>query len=228
VRIVDLGLLSFGAAEALQVCTVEEVRAGAEAVLFLVEHPPVVTIGRQGGLEHLHASPEALAVAGIELVRCSRGGKITCHFPGQLVAYPVLSIERRPGGLRRFFHDLEEAAVRTARAFGVAGERIQGRAGVWVGARKLASVGVAVRRWVTYHGLALNVGPDVSLFDRITPCGLAGVRPTSLALELAAAGRAAPGMEEVKKACAAAFKELFAPAEMVQGPPAGRRDLSHD
>ena len=110
----DLGLIPFREAEALQLAALEQVLAGGEETLFLLEHPPVVTLGRQGGLENLHVAPEFLAAQGIDLCLISRGGNITCHFPGQLVAYPIFRIERRPGGVRRFFHDVAEAVIRTA------------------------------------------------------------------------------------------------------------------
>lgn len=213
----DLGLIPFREAEALQLATLDAVLAGGEETLFLLEHPPVVTLGRQGGLENLHASPELLAAQGVEVRHISRGGNITCHFPGQLVAYPVFRIARRPGGVRQFFFDLEEAVIRTAARFGVAASRVEGRPGVWVGQAKLCSIGVAVRRWVTYHGLALNVGRDLSLFDRITLCGLQGVRPTSILLELdrqpaAPAPVNSPTMDDVKHALTQAFCHVFAPA----------------
>jgi len=213
-RIVDLGLIPYAEAEALQVRTVEEVLAGGEETLFLLEHPPVVTLGRQGGLENLHASPEFLASQGVEVHHISRGGNITCHFPGQLVAYPIFRIERRPGGVRQFFFDVEEAVIRTLDRFGVAAGRWEGRPGVWVGSGKICSIGVAVRRWVTYHGLALNVGRDLSLFDRITLCGLPDARATSLLLELdqQQGGAAAPAMDDVKHALSQSFQAVFAPA----------------
>lgn len=217
-RTVDLGLVPYREAEALQLEAVEAVLAGGEETLFLLEHPPVVTLGRQGGLENLHVAPEFLAAQGVDLCRISRGGNITCHFPGQLVAYPVFRIERRPGGVRRFFYDLEEAVIRTVARFGVRAARWEGRPGVWVGNGKICSIGVAVRRWVTYHGLALNVGRDLSLFDRITLCGLSDARPTSILLELDKQPGAvpptpqAPTMDQVKDALREAFAEIFTPA----------------
>lgn len=182
-RIVDLGLVAYKEAEALQLAALDEVIAGGEERLFLLEHPPVITLGRQGGGEYLHVSEAHLASQGIELARTLRGGKITCHFPGQLVAYPIMRIERRPGGIRRFFADMEEAVIRTAAAFGVNARRREGYPGVWTDSGKLCSMGIGVRRFVTYHGLALNVGPDVSLFGLMTLCGIADAKPTSLSLE---------------------------------------------
>ncbi len=206
-RIVDCGLMEYEAAEAMQRERLAEVSAGGEDTLFVLEHPPVITIGRHGGGEHLLAAPGFLKSRGIALCPSARGGKITCHFPGQLVAYPVFRIAGRPGGLKGFFADIEEAVIETAAAFGVAAERRAGFPGVWTARGKLCSIGVAVKRWVTWHGLALNVGPDVSLFDLITLCGIEGARPTSLALEL---GGDAPPMSGVKEVLAHAVQTRFA------------------
>jgi lipoyl(octanoyl) transferase len=206
--ITDLGLISYAKAEAIQLETLEKVTTGeCDNTLFLLEHPPVITLGRQGGAENLHADEAFLAARGIELARTTRGGNITCHFPGQLVAYPVWRVEKRPGGMRRFFHDMEEAVIATCAAFGVATVRRPGHPGVWVDeSRKICSMGIGVRRWVTYHGLALNVGRDVSLFDMITLCGIHGARPTSLSAE---ANRDIT-IEEVKHVFAREFREAFA------------------
>lgn len=219
-RIVDLGLMPYKEAEALQVATLAEVLAGAEQTLFLVEHPKVITLGRQGGQENLHVGAAHLASQGIELAQTARGGNITCHFPGQLVAYPIFRVEKRKGGIRKFFSDMEEAVIRTTAHFGVATTRREGFPGVWTsadlasaglaspeaGTRKICSMGIGVRRGITYHGLALNVGPDVSLFELITLCGIAGAAPTSLTRE---AGRAI-AMKEVKDVLASEFRTHFA------------------
>lgn len=216
-RIEDLGLLGHAQAEALQLKTLEAVRQGFEDnTLYLLEHPPVITLGRQGGLENLHAPEAFLRAQGIDLCQTARGGNITCHFPGQLVGYPVFRIERRPGGVRRFFEDMEEAVIRTCRDFGVAAARIAGRPGAWVGEKKICSMGIGVRHWVTFHGLALNVARDLALFDLITLCGLAGARPTSLALET---GRDIP-MKDVKDALAGHFRELFPDSALAARQPA--------
>jgi lipoyl(octanoyl) transferase len=171
-----------------------------------VEHPRVVTLGRQGGQENLHVSAAFLESQGIRLTRTRRGGNITCHFPGQLVAYPIFRVDRRRGGIRQFFADMEEAVMRTCAHFGVAATRRPGFPGVWTGHKKLCSMGIGVKRGVTYHGLALNVGPDVSLFELITLCGIDGATPTSLARE---AGRKIE-MKEVKDVLTREFRALFA------------------
>ena len=205
--IVDLGLVRHAEAEAIQLRRLPLVTAGAEDTLFLLEHPPTITLGRNGGRENLLIGDGALAAQGIELVQTSRGGNITCHYPGQLVAYPVFRVSSRPGGLRRFFHDLEEVVIRTLAQFGLSAGRWEGRPGVWVGPRKIASIGIGMRRWTSYHGLALNIGRDLSLFRLITLCGLHDVEPTSLHHELQ---DESISMQEIKHVCAREFRTVFA------------------
>lgn len=223
-RVVDLGLISYREAEALQLATLAEVQQGGEEVLYLLEHPKVITLGRQGGGENLHVGEAHLRAQGIELAQTLRGGNITCHFPGQLVAYPIFRVEKRPGGIRQFFFDMEEAVIRTCAAFGIAVARRQGFPGVWTGTRKICSMGIGVKRFVTYHGLALNVGPDVSLFDLITLCGIGGAQATSMALEAARAEGAAVArpprridMKEVKDVLAREFRARFAHSALAAG-----------
>jgi lipoyl(octanoyl) transferase len=162
--------------------------------LLLVEHFPVYTIGRGGDEANLLATPERLREIGAELVRIDRGGDITYHGPGQLVAYPI--VELKDGlDLRRYVRTLEAAVVDTVAAFGVAGERLDGLPGIWVeGQRKLAAIGVRVKRAVTTHGLALNVNTDLRWFDEMIPCGIPDKETTSLAREL---GHQVP-MDEVE------------------------------
>lgn len=161
--------------------------------LLLLEHPPVITLGRRTSERYL-LDPE-----GIEVVRTGRGGEITWHGPGQLVAYAIWRVTDLHAHLRR----LEGAVIAVAAGYGIEAARSPGRTGVWVGERKLASLGVRASRWVTSHGLALNVGPDLAGFDRIVPCGLEGVQMTSLAQLL---GRA-PSLAEVGERLARALEE---------------------
>jgi lipoyl(octanoyl) transferase len=162
--------------------------------LLLVEHFPVYTIGRGGDVANLLATPQRLRQIGAELVRIDRGGDITFHGPGQLVAYPI--VELKDGlDLRRYVRTLEAAIVDTVAAFGVTGERLEGLPGIWVdGERKLAAIGVRIKRAVTTHGLALNVNPDLRWFDEMIPCGIPDKGTTSLAREL---GHPVP-MEDVE------------------------------
>ncbi len=207
-NIVDLGLIGYDEAEAMQLETLSSVLSDEKPnTLFILEHPKVITLGRQGGAENLLVDENLLRNESIELVQTTRGGNITCHFPGQLVAYPIWRVEKRPGGMKKFFHDMEEAVINTCAHFGVTTQRRPGHPGVWVDeARKICSMGIGVRRWVTYHGLALNVGRDVSLFNKITLCGIQGATPTSLSQE---AGRDIE-IEEAKHVFAQEFRKAFA------------------
>lgn len=205
-RVEDLGVIAHHEAEAVQLEALSRVQQGGEEVLYLLEHPKVITLGRQGGAENLLVDRARLEREGVALAQTLRGGNITCHFPGQLVAYPICRVEKRPGGIRSFFADMEEVVIRTAAAFGVSARRREGFPGVWTDAGKLCSMGIGVKRFVTWHGLALNVGRDLSLFDSITLCGIGGARATSLSLE---AGRDIP-MKEVKDVLAREFLARFA------------------
>lgn len=152
--------------------------------LLLLEHFPVYTIGRGGDAANLLASPERLRQIGAQFLRVDRGGDITFHGPGQLVAYPIVEL-REPLDLRRYVRALEAAIIATATGFGVDAHRLDGLTGVWVeGRRKLAAIGVRVKRGVTTHGLALNVNTELRWFAEMVPCGIADKEVTSLAAEL--------------------------------------------
>jgi lipoyl(octanoyl) transferase len=152
--------------------------------LLLLEHFPVYTIGRGGDAANMLATPERLREIGAELIRIDRGGDITFHGPGQIVAYPIVEL-RDPLDLRRYVRILEEAIIDTAAAFGVDADRLAGHPGIWVdGERKVAAIGVRVKRGVTTHGLALNVNTHLRWFDEMIPCGIRGKGVTSLAREL--------------------------------------------
>jgi len=155
-------------------------RLERDTVLFL-EHAPVFTLGRRGGLEDLIVPQQRLAAAGISVVPAERGGWITYHGPGQLVVYPILDLRNLHLGVAELVSALEEAMIRTAAEFGIEAGRDDRNRGVWAGGKKLGSIGLAVRHGVSFHGLALNVDPDMAPFSWIHPCGLAGVAMTSLA-----------------------------------------------
>ncbi|MBF0482231.1 MAG: lipoyl(octanoyl) transferase LipB [Desulfovibrionaceae bacterium] len=212
--VTDLGRMAFGEAWKIQEKAVAERISGGPDRLFLVEHDPVVTLGRNGGGENLLVSPEVLAARGVGLVQTTRGGNITCHFPGQVVAYPIFRIRASRGGLRGLFHDLEEVVIAALARYGVQGRRCDGRPGVFADRRKIASIGLAVRRRVTAHGLALNVGRDLGVFSLITPCGLHGVEPTSMLLEMDRQATAPHPCEtqiiaDVKQTLVASFENVF-------------------
>ena len=159
-------------------------RAASPDLLLLLEHPPVVTFGRGAVPLHLRCSAEELAARGIELAVTSRGGAATYHGPGQLVGYPLVDLNRCGRDLHAYLRRLEEVLIRTLADFDLPAQRCPDRTGVWVGSRKIASIGVAVRQWVSWHGFALNVGGDLDGFAAIVPCGLDGVQMTSMAIEL--------------------------------------------
>jgi lipoyl(octanoyl) transferase len=176
-RLVHAGRLEFGEAWELQRSLAAEVRGGAPPVLFLLEHPPVFTLGR-------NADPSNLLNPGdIPVRRIDRGGDVTWHGPGQLIAYPILALRERRLGVRGHVEALERAIVGTAADFGVAAAPRDGCVGVWTARGKLASIGIRVAGGVTLHGAALNADPDLASFARINPCGVKAATVTSLALE---------------------------------------------
>jgi len=182
---VDLGLLGYAEAYALQKRVVAARKAGAiEDVLLLCEHPHVITLGRSGKRENLLASEHVLRQKGVEFHDTDRGGDVTYHGPGQIVGYPILNL----GAIRRdvvwYVRMLEEAMIRATAEFGVTAERVTGKTGIWVRAgnseEKLAAIGVRISRWVTSHGFAYNVSTDLRNFELIVPCGIADRKATSL------------------------------------------------
>lgn len=173
-------------------------------VLMLVEHEPVITMGVRTKPGNVLADLDSLRAQGIELVKTDRGGDVTYHGPGQLVGYPIVRIREYGGDLHGYLRSIEETVIRTLAEFGLAGVR-NGPAGVWVGERKVCSIGVAVRKWTSYHGFALNVDPIMSHFGLINPCGLDSSRVTSMSDLLGAP----PAMDDVRRACQRSFEEVF-------------------
>jgi lipoate-protein ligase B len=206
VRIVELGRTRYADALACQRALHARRKAGDGAdTLILTEHLPVFTLGNAADGRHLLVPETEVAARGIDLVRVERGGDVTYHGPGQLVAYPILDLHGFGRDVHLHVRRREESAIRLLAGVGVVGERRPGTPGVWVGPRKIASVGVYVSRWVTLHGLAINVDLDLSPFDLINPCGLVGTEMTSIA---AARGRAVP-LDEASRRYAAIFAEVF-------------------
>jgi lipoyl(octanoyl) transferase len=172
--------------------------------VILLEHPPVVTLGRRADRDELHVP----AGAEVEVVETDRGGKSTFHGPGQLVCYPILDLNRHGRDVRKYCRDLEESLVSTLKSFGLRGERVEGLTGVWLldPPRKIASIGVHISRWVTTHGYALNVDLDPAPFTEwITACGLEDAAFTTMSLEL---GRPLSA-DDVRPAAAAAIADVF-------------------
>ena len=185
--VVELGTLPFAAALDVQRAAARARISGEidQDVLLLVEHPPVITLGRSSKAHHLLASPALLESRGVQLFEVERGGDVTFHGHGQLVGYPIVDLKRHKQDLHWYLRQVEEALICALAALGVRGERRAGLTGVWTDGRKLASIGVHARDWVTWHGFALNVTTDLSYFDLMVPCGIAGVRMTSVEREIA-------------------------------------------
>jgi lipoyl(octanoyl) transferase len=176
-HVARLGAVDYAAALKLQDALVAaRLRDEIGDTLLLLEHPHVFTLGRGADERFIIAAP-----AGVPRFRVSRGGQVTYHGPGQLVGYPILKLEGASRDVLGYLRGLEQVTIDALAQFGIAAERRPGLTGVWVRGRKLASIGVGIRRWVTCHGVAINVAPDLRYFDAIVPCGIAGCEMTSLA-----------------------------------------------
>ncbi len=209
-----LGNMRYAEALELQRSVARDRISGAipQDVLLLVEHPAVVTLGRSAKQANLVAAPELLAARGVELFEVERGGDITFHGPGQLVGYPVIDLKRHKQDLHWFLRQVEEGIIRTLSRYAIPGERSTGYTGVWTGGRKIASIGVHARDWVTWHGFALNVSTDLSYFDMMVPCGIQDVEMTSIEKEIQLRGDALPSdlsVDSVGAVAAEMFGEVF-------------------
>ncbi|MGB3310136.1 MAG: lipoyl(octanoyl) transferase LipB [Nodosilinea sp.] len=207
--IYSLGLVPFADVWLLQKKLVQSHRHPPQPDrLLLVEHPGVYTLGQGSTLDHLKVSPEALPYP---LFRTERGGEVTHHCPGQLVGYPILNLKQHQSDLHWYLRQLEEVLIQVLAEFGVVAGRQAGLTGVWVGDRKLAAIGIKVSRWVTMHGFALNVCPDLSGFQAIVPCGIADKSVGSLA-------QFCPGItvEAVRAAVVTSFAQVFGVEPVIQ------------
>lgn len=211
-----LGRIDYREAHALQKRLVDErSRGGIGDQLLLLEHPAVLTLGRNSDPAHILASPDELRARGIEVIQVERGGEVTYHGPGQLVAYPIVALTGRGLMIRPFVRSLEAALVATCAAHGVAAGRRDGHPGCWCDAdgsapRKIGALGLRIERGVTYHGIALNVTVDLADFALIDPCGMPGVVSTSIAAERGEFA-APPSTDSVQRA-ATIFARAFAAA----------------
>jgi lipoate-protein ligase B len=179
VMVEDWGLVPYEDAYRRQKEAVREVLCGGGPRLIICEHPAVLTLGRLASRQHILADAATLGRLSISVIPIDRGGEVTLHAPGQLVAYPVLDLKQYRRDLKWYLHKLEQVAIDFLKDFDILACSIQGRTGVWAGPKKLASIGVGVKQWITYHGIGLNVNTDLSLFDLIHPCGM-NVRMTSM------------------------------------------------
>lgn len=199
--------VSFGRADRIQRDLVSaRIDDAIPDVVLMLEHKPVVTLGRRAQVRHMRVTREALAAHGIDFAVASRGGDATYHAPGQLVVYPILKLDATTAGAHGYLHGLEEVAIRTAAAFGVNAFRRPGLSGAWAPSGKIAAIGFRLRHWVTQHGMSFNVNLDLSGFDLIVPCGLAGEPVSSLKQVL---GDACPPVSVVADRMAAAVETAF-------------------
>jgi lipoyl(octanoyl) transferase len=232
IRVFRPGLLRYDDAHTLQVrLQAARIRGLVPDTLLLLEHPPVITLGRGAKEEHLRFPRENLRARGVDVHEVGRGGDVTYHGPGQMVAYPILELPPGRQDVRRYVKELEESMILLASDYGLTAERIQGFNGTWLrsaelGDRKLGAIGVRISRWVTMHGLALNVSTNLAHFALIVPCGIAGKSVTSLEMELE---REVP-MREVMDRFEARFASVFdAELEAFEGDPlAGVTDAELD
>ncbi len=212
------GIISYDQAYRLQQELRRRVIDGrTDESLLLLEHPPTLTIGRSGNPDNILVSPGRLAELGVSLYFTERGGDVTCHGPGQLVAYPILDLAKRGRDARQFICQLEETLLRTLAHYSITGNRDEEHAGIWVDNNEIAAIGISLRRWVTAHGLALNVNTGPDLFSLINPCGFTDRQAVSMSQILARQ----VDMDEVTGIFLNHFSEVFG-AELVKvNPSAG-------
>lgn len=205
-QVIDLGRMRYGAALNQQQRIVEERKQGRGAdTLLFVEHPHVVTVGRNGKDEHVLASEQILARSGIEYYETDRGGDVTYHGPGQVVGYPILDLREWKRDVRAYFRGVEQCLIDALADLGISASRVPqpGHEGVWVDGAKIAAIGIHISRWITSHGFALNVDTNLSYFQYIVPCGL--TKPVCSLRSLGCQAR----REEVMRAIAASFAKVF-------------------
>lgn len=201
-----LGVIPYEEALRLQNCLVQARQMGeVEDMLLILQHPPVITIGRSGKSDNVLASQSTLEEKKIAVIFTDRGGDVTYHGPGQLVAYPILGLRPLGLGVPDYVWHLEEVVIRVLARYGISAGRVQKLRGVWVGKEKIAALGVHLSHWITKHGVALNVNTDLAPFDLINPCGIIDRKVTSMAKIL---GRTLP-MEEIESLMMQAFGEVF-------------------
>lgn len=207
----DAGRLSYAEGLALQKETVRR-RVAREIpdALILVEHPPVITMGKMSKPEHVLGGH-----GGVEVVKTPRGGDVTYHGPGQIVGYPIVDLTAINLDLKKYLEKLEEVMIRAVARYGIRAGREKGMTGAWVGDRKIGAIGVRVEKWVTSHGFALNANTDLAGFDLIIPCGLRGKGVTSIAREL---GRDVD-LDELRRSVAAIFGTVFGRRMIHEGEP---------
>ncbi len=207
-KVYRLGILDYQTALKLQLSLLEKrMKEEIEDVLIILQHPPTFTMGRSGKAKHLLSNIEELKKRGIHFEAITRGGDITYHGPGQLVGYPIIDLNKFKLDIHWYLRNIEEVIIYALSDFKIRAERKKGLTGVWVNDDKIASIGVAVKRWITYHGFALNVNTDLSYFDMIIPCGIHGAKMTSMKKILAEKENLE--MTEVESNIINAFSKVF-------------------
>jgi lipoate-protein ligase B len=183
-EVTDIGLMGYADALALQtdLCLKRQEDLIPNTVL-LVEHPAVITLGARKSENKLLAQPLRLTQSGVDLLQVGRGGGTTAHNPGQVVMYPIIKLKTLNLGVSEYVRTLEQIGIELLDSLGIAAERRKGLPGLWIGERKIASIGVQIKKWVTYHGIAINICNDLGIFGHIVPCGLEGVQMTSVLAE---------------------------------------------
>jgi len=203
-QVKDLGTIDYGKAYALQRDYVHTLVRDKMQTLILCEHPPTLTLGRSSDEKHILISQEELDEQNVSVHHIDRGGDITLHAPGQLVVYPILDLVNFGKDLRSYLHRLEQVAIDLLSDFDIVANRTTGQTGVWTGEKKIASIGIGVRKWISFHGLAVNVNTDLKLFSMIKPCGL-DVEMTSMSQM----NKNSIDIEEVKERIVASFCDNF-------------------
>ncbi len=206
-EVIRLGRISYGDAMKLMQERFEaRLRGDVADAIFLLEHEPVLTLGRSADESNILIDRKRLAEQGVEVYHSGRGGDVTYHGPGQLVGYPVIELPKDRRDVRKYVHDIEELMIRVVAEYGIHGGRIDGKIGTWIDeSRKIGAIGVRLSKWVTSHGFALNVSTDMQGFELIIPCGLKDLGVTSIERE---SGQA-PSMKEVTDHAERVFREIF-------------------
>ncbi|WP_299982857.1 lipoyl(octanoyl) transferase LipB [Desulfobacula sp.] len=213
----DLGLLEYGKALDIQIQTLHSKinKSVKEDWIFFVEHPPVFTLGKRGGEENLVVSRDFLTAKNVGIVQTDRGGNITYHGPGQAVMYPIVDLGKNKIGVKDFVHGLEEIMKLTAMDFNIDADRNQRNHGIWVRNSKIGSVGISIKKGISFHGLAMNINPDLEPFSWINPCGLTNVSMTSIEKEIKLSANNYDlsdydlAMERIKNAFVKHFSSVF-------------------
>ena len=204
--IIKLGIVDYKESYELQKRLLQErIQGEGRNTLLLLQHEPVITIGRGGDKKNILVSENFLTLKGIKLYEIDRGGDVTYHGPGQLTGYPIIDLKLFKKDIYWYLRQLEEVIIKVLAEYDIPGKRVEGYTGVWVGDEKVCAIGIAVRRWITYHGFALNVHPDMTHFGLITPCGISDKGVTSIEKIL---GHKLD-MDEVVDVTASAFAEVF-------------------